>query len=109
MILYSSGYPALVFFIGFFLVVFWQTRHVQGTAGLWLHAAPMVALSQIIVYGWLPAELQVVMVTAALANRYCQRTAGNVRPASRIHAPVIPAWPVRSRAAGPSDPPVSAL
>ena len=28
LVLYSHGYPALVFFIGFFLAVLWQTRHV---------------------------------------------------------------------------------
>jgi hypothetical protein len=36
---------------------------------LWLHTAPLVALSQIAFYGWLSAEVQVVMVAAALAYR----------------------------------------
>ncbi|MGO8884012.1 MAG: O-antigen ligase family protein [Streptosporangiaceae bacterium] len=71
LLLYSHGYPALIFFIGFFLAALWQTRHARGTAGLWLHAVPLVALSQIAVYGWLPVELQVVMVAAALAYRLC--------------------------------------
>ena len=39
----------------------------------WLHAVPLVALPQIVVYGWLPVELQVVMVAAALTYRYCWR------------------------------------
>jgi polysaccharide biosynthesis protein PslJ len=73
MTLYSNGYPATVFFIGFFLAVLWQTRRARGTAGLWLHAVPLIALTQITVYGWLPAELQVVMVIAALAYRRCWR------------------------------------
>ena len=42
-------------------------------AGLWLHTVPLVALPQIVVYGWLPVELQVVMVAAALSYRYCWR------------------------------------
>ncbi len=71
LVLYSHGYPALVFFIGFFLAVLWQTRRARGTAGLWLHAVPLVALAQIAVYGWLPVELQVVMIAAALAYRRC--------------------------------------
>jgi hypothetical protein len=71
MILYSNGYPALVLFVLFFLAVLWQTRHVRDTAGLWLHAVPLVALSQLVVYGWLPVELQVVMFAVALAYRRC--------------------------------------
>jgi hypothetical protein len=73
MILFSNGYPALVLFILFFLAMLWQTRHVRDTPGLWLHAVPLVAISQIIVYGWLPVELQVVMFAGALAYRHCLR------------------------------------
>lgn len=69
LVLYSSGYPAAVFFVGFYLVVLWQTRRARGTVGLWLHTVPLVALSQIAFYGWLSAEVQVVMVAAALAYR----------------------------------------
>ncbi|MBV9096353.1 MAG: polysaccharide biosynthesis C-terminal domain-containing protein [Streptosporangiaceae bacterium] len=76
-VLYSNGYPAVVLFVGFFLTVLWQTRRARGTAGLWLHAIPLVALTQIAVYGWLPAELQVLMVAAALAYRRCWRPADN--------------------------------
>ena len=75
MVLYSNGIPAAVFFIGFFIAVLWQTRQVRGLAGLWLHTVPLVALPQIGVYGWLPVELQVVMVAAALAYRYCWQPA----------------------------------
>jgi O-antigen/teichoic acid export membrane protein len=71
MVLYSDGYIATALFIGFFLAVLWQTRRAAGTAGLWLHAVPLIALTQITVYGWLPVELQVVMVIAALAYRRC--------------------------------------
>lgn len=73
-VLYSNGVPAAIFFIGFFVAVLWQTRRARGMAGLWLHTVPVVALPQIVVYGWLPVELQVVMVAAALAYRYCWRT-----------------------------------
>jgi polysaccharide biosynthesis protein PslJ len=73
MVLYSNGIPALLFFVGFFLMVIWQTRRVRGTAGLWLHAIPVVGLAQIAVYGWLPVELQVIMVAAALAYRLCSQ------------------------------------
>ena len=72
-VLYSNGFPAAIFFVGFLVAVLWQTRRARGMAGLWLHTVPLVALPQIIVYGWLPVELQVVMVTSALAYRYCWR------------------------------------
>jgi polysaccharide biosynthesis protein PslJ len=74
MVLYSNGVPAVIFFVGFFAAVLWQTRRARGMAGLWLHTAPLVALPQIFVYGWLPVELQVVMVAAALAYRYSRRS-----------------------------------
>lgn len=75
LVLYSHGYPALALFLAFFLAVLWQTRRAQDVAGLWLHTAVLVALSQVVVYGWLPAELQVVMVVAALAYRRSGRGA----------------------------------
>jgi len=71
MVLYSDGYIATALFIGFFLAVLWQTRRAVGTAGLWLHTVPLIGLAQITVYGWLPVELQVIMVVAALAYRRC--------------------------------------
>ena len=46
---------------------------MRGIGGLWLHAVPLIALSQIAVYGWLPVELQVVMAVAAVAYRRCGR------------------------------------
>jgi polysaccharide biosynthesis protein PslJ len=79
-VLYSNGVPAAVFFVGFFAAVLWQTRRARGMTGLWLHTAPLVALPQIVVYGWLPVELQVVMVTSALAYRYCWRTGPRPEP-----------------------------
>ena len=74
-VLYSNGYPATVFFLGFFIAVFWQTRRARGVGGLWLHAVVVIALAQIAVYGYLPVELQVMMVVAALAYRRCWRPA----------------------------------
>jgi hypothetical protein len=71
MVLYSNGYPAVVFLIGFILAVTWQTWRVPRTSDLWLHVVPLVALAQTPFYGWLPFELPVVMVVAALAYRRC--------------------------------------
>ena len=73
MMLYSNGYPATIFFLVFVLGALWQTRRVPTTAGLWLHAVPLVALVQIPVYGWLPAEVFLVMAASAMAYRFCSR------------------------------------
>jgi hypothetical protein len=43
MVLYSSGYPAAVLFVGFYLAVLWQTRRARGPVGLLLHKVPQVA------------------------------------------------------------------
>ena len=91
MILYSNGYIATALFIGFFLAVLWQTRRAVGTAGLWLHAVPLIALAQITVYGWLPVELQVVMVVSALAYRRCWRPAA-ARPLVPVPRDAAPDW-----------------
>jgi len=77
MLLYSNGYPAATLFVSFFLTVLWQTRRPRGTAGLWLQAVPLVALAQVAVYGWLPSELQVIMVATALAYRRCWKPASD--------------------------------
>jgi polysaccharide biosynthesis protein PslJ len=93
-VLYSNGFPAAIFFVGFFTAVLWQTRRARGMAGLWLHTVPLVALPQIVVYGWLPVELQVVMAAAALAYRYSWRPAGQPGPgapgSARVDASVPP-------------------
>jgi len=114
MVLYSQGYVATTLFIGFFLVVLWQTRRAAGTAGLWLHSVPLIALAQITVYGWLPVELQVVMVIAALAYRRCwylrgtgeenrpARRTDSVNPLTRSPGPREP-WP-RRKLDGPITP-----
>jgi hypothetical protein len=95
-VLYSNGVPAAIFFVGFFAAVLWQTRRARGMAGLWLHTVPLVALPQIVVYGWLPVELQVVMVAAALAYRYCWRPVDRPKPVA----------PARDEAADVIAPPV---
>jgi hypothetical protein len=99
MVLYSNGYPATVLFIAFFLAVLWQTRRARGITGLWLHTVPLIGLAQIAFYGWLPVELQVVMVAAALAYRRCGqpvRPGGGARSAL-TRASASPADAVSSR------------
>jgi hypothetical protein len=86
MVLFSNGFPAAIFFIGFFLAVLWQTRRARGMTGLWLHVVPLVALPQIGVYGWLPVELQVVMLASALAYRYCWQPTARPRPGVPVPA-----------------------
>jgi polysaccharide biosynthesis protein PslJ len=100
MVLYSNGYPGLLLFVGFFVAMLWQTRRALGAAGLWLHAATLVALVQIVIYGWLSVEIQVVMVAAALAYRRCARAQAARAPAGDTARPALD----RSRSPGVGGP-----
>ena len=93
MLLYSDGYFATALFVGFFLVALWQTRRATGIVGLCLHVVPLIALVQIFFYGWLPVELQVVMVITALAYRRCWTSS---RPQVGANHPASRRVPVRS-------------
>lgn len=91
MIMYSNGYPALGLFVLFFLAVLIQTRRARGTAGLFLHSVPLVGLAQIAFYGWLPVELQVIMVAAALAYRLSEPASQDRRPRPAVSWQTLPA------------------
>jgi hypothetical protein len=109
MVLYSHGYPALIFFLGFFLAVLWQTRRARGTVGLCLHAIPIVALVQVAVYGWLPVELEVVMVAAALTYRLCSRPEELPGGSRTVAPPLVSVRPAAPQPAGRGQPRASAV
>jgi len=104
MVLYSHGYPAAIFFLGFFLAVLWQTRRARGTVGLCLHAIPIVALVQVAVYGWLPVELQVIMVAAALTYRLCSRPGESPEGSGTARRPLVSVRPADIQLVGEGQP-----
>lgn len=68
-VMYSYGFLALVFFVGWFAAVAWSTRHARGDAALWLHVVSLVALLTIVYYGYDGPQLSIAMLAAALALR----------------------------------------
>jgi hypothetical protein len=75
-VLVSNGIPAMVFFVGWFLLAFVKTRRrlPEGTglddnARFWSHVAILAAIVQLGYYELLPWGLPIVMVAAAMALR----------------------------------------
>jgi hypothetical protein len=66
-VLFSNGVPGALFFVSFFALVFWRTRHSPTETDLWIHAALLVTMLQWAYYDALPSQLQVSMVAAGLA------------------------------------------
>ena len=66
-ILFSHGIPALLMFVGFFLVLIWRTAGVRSRIGFWASVAVVIPLLQLPFYTLLPAEIMFLMVVAALA------------------------------------------
>ena len=69
LILVSSGYPAVVFFVAWFAYLFWRSARGGSPVRFWVHVMVLIAIVQLPYYGMLPAELQIVMIGAALAFR----------------------------------------
>lgn len=69
MVLFSHGFPGAALFVGFFLFVFVRTWRPRSSLGFWCHVTILIGLVQIPVYGLLPVQIHILMVTAALALR----------------------------------------
>lgn len=69
LVLYSHGIPALALFVGWMLVLLWRTRRPTTPIALWCHVVIVISIIQLPFYLGLPAQLQVVMVAAAIALR----------------------------------------
>jgi hypothetical protein len=68
-VLVSHGFPATVFFFGYFGWVVWHTRRARTPLALWCHMVVLVALFQSPFYGLLAAQLHIVFIAVALAAR----------------------------------------
>jgi hypothetical protein len=66
-VMFSNGVPGALFFVSFFALVFWRSRHSPTETDLWIHAALLVTMLQWAYYDALPTQLQVSMVAAGLA------------------------------------------
>jgi len=68
-VMYSYGFPGLLFFVAWFGWLVWTTRRWRTTAALWLHACLVVGAVTIFYYGYDGMQLTVLMAAAALATR----------------------------------------
>jgi len=68
-VMYSYGFPGLIFFVGWFGWLVWTTRRWRTTADLWLHVCLVVAAMTIAYYGYDGMQLSVLMAAAGLATR----------------------------------------
>jgi hypothetical protein len=70
MLMVSHGIPAMLLFVSWLLVALWRTRGGPASSmAFWTNVVMLVAVAQVPYYGMLPAQLQVVMVAAALGMR----------------------------------------
>lgn len=68
-VMFSYGFIALAFFLGWFALAVWQSRQARGQADLWVHATLFVAFVTFFYYGYDGIQLAVAMSAAALALR----------------------------------------
>ncbi len=75
LVLVSHGIPGAVFYVGWYLVAWWRTRRGDDPVMFWSNVSLLLAIVQLPFYGQIPAQIQIVMVAAALALR-ASRDAG---------------------------------
>jgi polysaccharide biosynthesis protein PslJ len=95
LIMYSHGFPALVFFFGWFVWCWWRTRGTDPPDAFLAHVVFSIALVQIVVYDWLPVQLHTLMVAAALGWRALdERARERAEAAERdeVSERAVPAW-----------------
>jgi len=86
-VMFSYGFVALAFFLGFFAIVVLQSWKARGQADLWVHATLFVAFATFFYYGYDGIQLTVAMSAAALALRTRR---GDLADAGGRLAPVRP-------------------
>ncbi|HET9126331.1 MAG TPA: O-antigen ligase family protein [Solirubrobacteraceae bacterium] len=69
LVLFSHGFPGLIFYLGWFGYLLVRTWRVTSTFGLWCHVAILISLIQIPFYDYMPTTFYVVMIASALAWR----------------------------------------
>ncbi len=69
LVLYSNGIPAIVFYVGWYLIALWRMRRGRSDLVLWCQVVVLIATVQLAFYGQLPAQLMITMVAMALGLR----------------------------------------
>jgi polysaccharide biosynthesis protein PslJ len=69
MVLFSHGFPGLVFFLGWYLWAVWRSRTTPSRVRLWTHVTLLIGTMVLPIYGMLSSGLTVFMVAAAVSWR----------------------------------------
>lgn len=69
LVLVSVGLPGTFFFLAWLLYLFWTSRRAAGGVSFAVHVAMLIAIVQLPFYGWLPAEMFLVMAAGGLLWR----------------------------------------
>jgi hypothetical protein len=77
-VMFSYGFIAMAFFLGWFILTVVTTWRGRGPVGLWTHATLFVAVITFFYYGYDGMQLTVLMAAAALAMR--QKTGPRGQP-----------------------------
>jgi hypothetical protein len=76
LVLFSHGFPGLILFVAWFATAWWKTRGTDPPDAFLAHLVLLVAFVQMPFYGWIPAQLVLLMVAAGLGLRAVRDRAG---------------------------------
>jgi hypothetical protein len=89
LVLFSHGYPGLILFLAWFLIVWWRTRRTDPPDAFLTHVVLLIAFVQMPFYGWIPAQLVLLMVASGLGLRAVDN---GVRQEASEPAVTVPRW-----------------
>src|SRR5205807_6318721 len=69
LVMFSHGFPGLLFYVGFLFWAFWRTRRGRSRVEFWANVTLVIALIQLPFYGQLPGQVYLLMIATALALR----------------------------------------
>jgi O-antigen ligase len=69
LVLVAQGFPGAALFAAWLFYAFWRSRTPGSPVRFWMHVTLFMALLQLPVYSFMPAQLHLIMVAAALAWR----------------------------------------
>jgi len=90
LVLFSHGYPGLVFFLGWFGLTWWRARGNDPPDAFLAHVVLLIAFVQMLFYGWLPVQIHTLMIASALGWRALEARARE-RDAETVEATVATA------------------
>jgi hypothetical protein len=94
LVLVAQGFPGAALFTVWLLYAFWRSRTPGSPIRFWMHVTLFMALLQLPIYSFMPTQLHLIMVAAALAWRETLfPPAGSSVAASPIGA-TAGRWPV---------------